>query len=109
VLLRALKAVLDSEQAGAPTTAAAAQVSSSALAVIVSAVVSTSGTGDLKYAVVRAAAMDVVLSLSSIDSLKLALMSHKETLEAAARAGSTDKDASVATAATAALQKLAWW
>eukprot|EP00953_Heterococcus_sp_UTEX-ZZ885_P034922 18063-Heterococcus_DN1.PRE.3 len=111
-LLRALKAVLDSEQAGASTTAAAAaatQVSSSALAVIVSAVVSTAGTGDLKYAVVRAAAMDVVLSLSSVDSLKLALMSHKETLEAAARAGSSDKDASVATAATAALQKLAWW
>jgi hypothetical protein len=108
-LLRAIKAVLDSEQAGASTTAAATQVSSSALAVIVSAVVSTAGTGDLKYAVVRAAAMDVVLSLSSVDSLKLALMSHKETLEAAARAGSSDKDASVATAATAALQKLAWW
>jgi hypothetical protein len=108
-LLRALKAVLDSEQAGASTAAAATQVSSSALAVIVSAVVSTAGTGDLKYAVVRAAAMDVVLSLSSVDNLKLALMSHKETLEAAARAGSSDKDASVATAATAALQKLAWW
>lgn len=58
---------------------------------------------------VRAAAVSVVVAMTSRKELRLALTPHKESLVNAARAAAEDPEPRVAVEGSKAVQNLAWW
>ncbi|CAM9494930.1 unnamed protein product [Scytosiphon promiscuus] len=67
------------------------------------------GAEDAKYSQVRAAAVSVVVAMTSRKDLRLALMPHKEGLVRAARTAAEDPEPRVALQGSKASQNLSWW
>ncbi|CAM9976545.1 unnamed protein product [Choristocarpus tenellus] len=67
------------------------------------------GAKDAKYSQVRAAAMSVVLTLTTRNELRLTLTPHKEGLVEVTRMGVEDAEPRVAALSSKVMQKLAWW
>eukprot|EP00752_Nemacystus_decipiens_P016287 g14566.t1 len=67
------------------------------------------GAEDAKYSQVRAAAISVVVAMTSRKELRLALTPHKEGLIGAARTAAEDPEPRVAVEGSKAVQNLSWW